>query len=575
LVKKYLLSFLSVAAAFAVTFFLNRVISQPLPFPFFFLVVILNAWFGGFKPALFAIILSLVFTFYSYTTGAYSPGNLQVIAFFCVSLLTSFLIEVRRKSEHKLKTILASIADGVVIADSKGRIQYMNKVAEDLTLCSAKEAKGKLIKDVMKLYSEDTKKEIQDPVEKVMEGGVIAEQGSHTYLTRHDGSKIPLDDSVAPILDESNRVQGVVMVFRDISARKKAELELAEREARFRNMADQAPVLIWMAGKDKLRNYFNRPWLEFTGRSLDEESGKGWIEDLHPEDLEHSLDTYHSSFDARAPFIIEYRLKRSDKEFRWLVDYGVPLYDASGAFTGYIGSCIDISERKILEEKIQSSLKEKELLLREVHHRVKNNLQIMSSLLNLQSRGTMDFEAKKPFQDTVARIKTMALVHEMLYRSSDLAEIDFSAYIRALVEDILKVGRDESTAISVTFETDECLLDINKCIPLGLIVNEIVANSLKHAFTGRDKAQLYVGLNCSDFVTLTIGDDGAGISGNPSENTFGLRLVQILCKQLNATLETNYDNGLLYSIRFPRSSSVSAPQTGKERATSSGMQLKK
>jgi PAS domain S-box-containing protein len=165
-----------------------------------------------------------VFTFYSYSTGAYSPGNLQVIAFFCVSLLTSFLIEVRRKSEHKLKTILASIADGVVIADSKGRIQYMNKVAEDLTLCSAKDAKGRLIKDVMKLYSEDTKKEIQDPVEKVVEGGVIVERGSHTYMTRKDGSKIPLDDSVAPILDESNRVQGVVMVFRDISARKKAEL---------------------------------------------------------------------------------------------------------------------------------------------------------------------------------------------------------------------------------------------------------------------------------------------------------------------------------------------------------------
>jgi two-component sensor histidine kinase len=143
----------------------------------------------------------------------------------------------------------------------------------------------------------------------------------------------------------------------------------------------------------------------------------------------------------------------------------------------------------------------------------------------------------------------MALVHEMLYRSSDLAEIDFSAYIRALVEDILKAGHDESTAISVTFETDECLLDINKYIKLRLIVNEIIANSLKHVHGPRQSSTL-CGLNCSDFVTLTIGDDGTGISGNPSENTFGLRLVQILCKQLNATLETSCDNELLTAYDF-------------------------
>jgi PAS domain S-box-containing protein len=124
---------------------------------------------------------------------------------------------------------------------------------------------------------------------------------------------------------------------------------LTEASERFRNLADTAPVLIWMAGTDKLCNFFNKGWLEFTGRSLDQELGNGWADGVHPEDLAHCLDTYGTAFDKRETFTMEYRLRRWDGEYRWILDTGTPRFDAAGAFVGYIGSCLDIAERKQAE----------------------------------------------------------------------------------------------------------------------------------------------------------------------------------------------------------------------------------
>jgi PAS domain S-box-containing protein len=129
---------------------------------------------------------------------------------------------------------------------------------------------------------------------------------------------------------------------------RRAENAVRESEARFRMMADTAPVMVWMSGADRLCNFFNKPWLEFTGRTMDQESGDGWSEGVHAEDLQHCLETYVSSFNARRPFTMEYRLRRADGEYRWILDTGVPRYTKCG-FAGYIGSCLDITERKQAE----------------------------------------------------------------------------------------------------------------------------------------------------------------------------------------------------------------------------------
>jgi two-component system, LuxR family, sensor kinase FixL len=168
-----------------------------------------------------------------------------------------------------------------------------------------------------------------------------------------DGSKRWILGHGSVELDERGKPALARGVARDITKRKIAEEDLRESEERFRTVANAAPVMIWMSGPDKLCTFFNKGWLEFTGRSLEQELGKGWAEGVHPEDLDRCLDVYENSFNAREFFTMEYRLRRSDGEYRWVLDSGTARFAPDGAFLGYIGSCIDITDRKGAEEKFR------------------------------------------------------------------------------------------------------------------------------------------------------------------------------------------------------------------------------
>ena len=152
-----------------------------------------------------------------------------------------------------------------------------------------------------------------------------------------------------------------------IEERATGATELGESESRFRNVADAAPVLIWMAGVDKLCTFFNKPWLQFTGRSMEQELGNGWAEGVHPDDLQKCLEVYTEAFDARQPFVMQYRLRRNDGEYRWLSDQGVARHDAQGGFAGYIGSCVDVTELMKKEEALHE-FEERVVLAAEAAH---------------------------------------------------------------------------------------------------------------------------------------------------------------------------------------------------------------
>jgi len=170
-----------------------------------------------------------------------------------------------------------------------------------------------------------------------------------------DGRVKVLEEHWEVFHDEQGRPARLIGTCQDITERKRMEEALRESEARFRLVADSAPVTIWMSGTDKLCTYFNKPWLDFTGRSLDQELGDGWAEGVHPEDLRRCMTTYVQAFDRREEFRMEYRLRRHDGEFRWVLDIGVPRFNPDGSFAGYIGSCIDVTEQKRAEEALQEA----------------------------------------------------------------------------------------------------------------------------------------------------------------------------------------------------------------------------
>lgn len=212
---------------------------------------------------------------------------------------------------------------------------------------------------------------------------------------------------------------------------------------------------------------------------------------------------------------------------------------------------VDITEIKEAEENLRRSLSEKEILLREVHHRVKNNLQIISSLLNLQSLGTEGEEVRDVLMESQGRIKVMAMIHEHLYRSESLASINFRDYVERLVEDIII---SHGTGIRKVIEVDDIKPDIDTAIPLGLIINELVTNSVKYAFpdgTGTVTVRIR---SHDDEVSLVVADDGVGLPEDiepENTDTLGLSLVSILTAQLDGTLTIRRDHGTEFRISFP------------------------
>ncbi|MBN2461859.1 MAG: transporter substrate-binding domain-containing protein [Candidatus Cloacimonetes bacterium] len=212
-------------------------------------------------------------------------------------------------------------------------------------------------------------------------------------------------------------------------------------------------------------------------------------------------------------------------------------------------------ERKMVAAKIRDSLEEKEILLKEIHHRVKNNMQIISSLLKLQARKITDKYSQELFQDSYQRVKSMALIHEKLYASSDLMKIDFSSYISNLTENILKNFSMGIHKIKMHTDIKDLFLDINTAIPCGLIINELVMNSVKYAFTGRKEGNINISMQKgnNNIISLVVKDDGLGIPAGVNlkePETLGLQLIQALSSQLRGNFSITGKNGTAFTLKF-------------------------
>ena len=359
------------------------------------------------------------------------------------------------------------------------------------------------------------------------------------------------------ILDENNDVTEYQLVGRDITA-------LKEEEEKLRLLSEERLQLALEAFGDSLwdwdiangKTYFSPQMLTMLGFDSDDLDHRieSWKSLIHPADKELVLVTLKEHLsNSLNSYNAEYRIQTKSGQWKWISSYGkVVIRDKNGNPQRMIGVHRDIDARKQIETEISDSLNEKKTLLKEIHHRVKNNLQVICSLLNLQSRMLGD-SLKPCLQETQSRVRSMALVHDKLYRSESLSRINMAEHVHDLLRDLSSAfGRQaEQVDLQISISPDYSL-NMDTAVPFGLIVNELVSNAFKYAFSTTRKGTIWIQAQMEDRqILLNIKDNGAGLpSGFDIENsrTLGLVLVKDLTDQLDGTMRFTNDNGASFSI---------------------------
>jgi PAS domain S-box-containing protein len=457
---------------------------------------------------------------------------------------------LRAEAESQLAAIVRSSGDAIIGKTLNGLIRSWNAGAERIYGYTSEEIVGRSVSMLCPL---DRVGEVPAILERVHRGEHV--HNFETVRRRKDGKTIDVSLTVSPMKDGEGNIIALSTIARDITESKRIEAALRESEARFHMMADTAPVMVWMAGPDTKRTFVNKRWLEFTGRAFEQELGDVWVSGVHSNDLQRCMETITTSFKTEQPFTMEYRLRRSDGEYRWVIDTGVPLFDHDGRLSGYIGTCIDVTERKDMEDQLRKTVKEKESLLREVHHRVKNNLQVISSLLNLQAASIKDPQVAQLFRECQTRITSIALLHETLHRSKDLSCIRMSDYLRTLTGHVFRSYGVDPKNIALDLLVGDLEFDIDTGMTCGLIVEELVSNCLKHAFVGGKGGRIQIELQAQDegAYLLQVSDDGVGIPKNGvlhNPDSLGLELVTLLAEKLEGAVELQSGQGTAWRIEF-------------------------
>ncbi|WP_424357352.1 sensor histidine kinase [Methanocella sp. MCL-LM] len=375
-----------------------------------------------------------------------------------------------------------------------------------------------------------------------------------TSLLCKNGTWVPYEIAIRTV--DFNGKAFAVAVARDITDRKQIEDQLRRSEETYREIFDGANDGILILEID-------------TGHTIDVNSTACSLFGLTREEAMHTdfLRLYAGGKYTREDILglfMDVRLKgprfsvqksrTKDGRIFW-AEFNLKYVSILGG--DYIMVIVrDVTERRDAEEKIKASLREKEVMLKEIHHRVKNNLQVVSSLLNIQSRYITDPGDAELFKESQNRVQTMALVHEKLYQSSDLARIDFSSYLDSLMKNLFysyAIGRDN---ITMKADIQPISMGVDTAVPCGLIVNELISNSLKHAFPGNRAGEIRVCIREVDGrAVIKVADNGVGLPENfdfHTSESLGLQLVNMLVEQLDGSISLERENGTKFTIAFKR-----------------------
>lgn len=343
----------------------------------------------------------------------------------------------------------------------------------------------------------------------------------------------------------------MVAMFQDITDRKRTEEELRIEKIQLDQLFESAQEAIVMANNQGTALRINRDFTKLFGYTPGEAIGKPLDELIADKHLVEDAKNITKRVAKGEKVSLETVRKRKDGTSVDVSVLASPIV-IDGEQVAVYGIYRDISERKSAERKIKNSLKEKELLLQEIHHRVKNNLQIISSLLRLQSRMVDDVEIQEMFEVSQDRIRTISLIHEKLHRSKDMAKIDFSEYLEGLVTHLAKIYNPPRTNIKLNFDIKKIFLDINTAIPCGLIVSELVTNALKYAFQGMETGTIDLEMRRKNGkLMLTLRDSGVGLPENmdiKKLDSLGMQIVQDLAEQLGGEINVSRDGGTTFHI---------------------------
>ena len=476
--------------------------------------------------------------------------------------------EAMRRERLRLRTLIDAMPDYIFVKDADSRLVTTNSAhLKAIGARSLEEVVGKTDLDLFPAeladrYYKDERR-ILDSGEPLLdrEERVIEHSGAEKYVLT---TKIPLRD-------EQGHITGLVGISRDITGRKRVEEELSRSNRELREtllqLEQSRDMLQLIVESIPVRVFWKDKQLRYLGCNTLFARDAGLS---HPEDLlgkddfamgwREQAEIYRADdlrvIESRRPKMNIVEPQTTPKGDRiWLSTSKVPLQMPNGDVIGVLGVYEDITERKKDEEKLRAALEEREVMLREIHHRVKNNMQIVSSLLRLQSRYVKDEKALEVLNESQSRIKSIALIHEKLYQSQDFTRIDFSDYIAKMVTHLFAIYKVDSSRIRYNVDAKNIQLDISRAIPCGLIINELITNALKHAFPEGREGEVIVRMRPSDGdgFELAVKDSGVGLPKGfdlRRKGSLGFQIVNDLVKQIDGSIEIRRGAGTEIVIRW-------------------------
>jgi PAS domain S-box-containing protein len=581
---------LSIALTLVIKLLLTPLLSNEGPFLLFFVPIFISAWLGGYRAGLGAtlliavlvdlLLLAPVGSLFINDAAQLSAIVLFVLEGWFISWLIGLLDHSFRYAAEQATLAERQIAEIHLRQQAEAELNERLRIATEM---HASEARYRTLVEhlpniVILMFDRQMRYLLVDgsALERhgynkaAMEGQTLAEivpperlaylqpayqaaLRGETMLLKHERDGFTYRSQFVPVRGDDGTIIGGMAVVEDTTMQTQSERILRASEHRFQAFMDHSPTLAWITDGEGVVHFANQTLQRttayqseaFLGRNISELLGAQYA-DTH---LAHIQQVAASGV---ALEVVESAPRRDGGVSDYLV-YKFPIATDQGRLVGGIG--IDITAQRLIETQLRSSLQEKEVLLREIHHRVKNNLQLIISLLRLQAGSISDGQLQEQLLEAQQRIRAIALVHEKLYQETSLAQVDIASYIRTLSIYMTRSYGNRSECVQVSTHIDDLRLSIDQAVPCGLIIHELVANAFKHAFPVAATGQIIISVRrVAGFIELVVDDSGIGMTSEqfvPTEQSLGMQLLLTFTEQLAGSMEHLPGPGTTIRVRFP------------------------